>query len=193
MNKVLELKRHISNIFNAIEVGEYKKGYFCCEYKVPETNIVHKHNITYFNRGQDICYNYNYTPCGLDKKHNTHLGINTTVDDSIEENSVIIITEEKELAFKFVPATMDRITVAIRHNGEVAERISLKDFLTEEQFFMYSTLYDIPDYEYVRVVAVMGQEFRGLMMRKRVKMQGMIAQEVVDIESEEFLYEVMHR
>ena len=192
MNKVLELKRHIRNIFDAIQAGEYKNGYYRCEFKVPDTEIEHKHHITYFHRGQEICYYYNYLSCGLDESQTTHLGISTTIDDDREEDSFITFTEKKQIAYKFVPATMDHIEVTIRHDGSDVERIPLKDFLTEEQFFMYSTIYDIPDYEDVRALAVMGQEYRGIMMRKHVKMQGMISQDVVDMESEAFLYEVIN-
>lgn len=192
MNKVLELKRHIRNILDALSAGEYRKGTIRCEYKVPDTEIIHKHLITYFHRGQDICYDYNYMSYGLDESSTVHLDIDTTVDDAREEDSFIIITEKKQLAYKFVPSTMDHIKVLIRFDGGVTERIPLKDILTEEQFFMYSTLYDLPEFDDVKELAVMGQQLRGEMMRKRIKIQGMFAQEIVDMESEAFLYEAKY-
>ena len=192
MNKVLELKRHIRNILDAISAGEYRKSKIRCEYKVPDTEIIHKHLITYFHRGQDICSDYNYMSYGLDESRTVHLDIDSTVDDILAEDSFIMVTEKKQLAFKFIPATMDHMMVIIQYGGGVKERILLKDILTEEQFFMYSTLYELPEFEEVKELAVMGQQLRGEMMRKRIKIQGMFAQEVVDMESEAFLYEAKY-
>lgn len=190
MCKVKEFKKHLRNVLDAIERGKYERGYYRTEVQVPDSNIVHKHYLSYLHKGQEIYPDYSYTPVGTKHSQETRLDIDTFTDDYKVESSFLLITESRSLVFKFNPQSMDKIEVAIRAGGEVAERIFLKDFLTEEQYFMYNTLYDMPPFEEIHALMVMAHELRPELMRKKYKFSGMLSEEFIDMESEAFLFEV---
>lgn len=190
MCNIKEYKKHLRNILDAIELGKYERGYYRTEVGDAETDIVHKHYVSYISQGQEIYPDYTYNTFGTNKKQETRLDIDTFVGDYKIENSFIIITERNSMVFKFNPLSMDKIEIAIRADGEVAERIPLKDFLTEEQYFMYNTLYAMPPFEDIHALLVMAHELRPELMRKKFKLSGMLSEEFVDMESESFLFEV---
>lgn len=193
MNKVLEFKKHTRNIIDAITAGEYKRRVLSSEFTDNETKRIHKHFVAYFHMNHCICYDYSYRQKNSIGETIQCLKIESIRDDDREEDSFILFTEKKELAFKFVPATMDNIEIRIHRNGTVVDKTPLRCFLTEEQYFMYSTLHDIPEFDTIKELAVMGQEYRGEMMRMRVKMQGIIPDVLEDMKSKEFLMEVSGR
>lgn len=190
MCKVLEYKKHIRNILDAIELGKFKRSMYRVNTEKLESNIIHKHYVSYHNHDNDVYPDYSYATSGTTKSQETRFDVDTFLEDVKDENSVVLITEHKELLFKFNPKTMDDIKVTIRAGGEVAERLTLKDFLTEEQYFMYNTLYDMPPFEELHSLLVMAHELRPELMRKKLKISGMLSEEFVDMESESFLFEV---
>lgn len=190
MSKVLEYKRHVRNILDAIELGKYKRGYYSVNSRELDSDIIHKHYVSYVNRGQEIYPDYSYNAVNIAEKQDTRFDVDTFVDDHVVERSVLILSENQEILYKFNPKSMDDIRVSIRSNGAFAEKIALKELLTEEQYFMYTTLYDIPAFEDVHALIVLAHELRAELMRKKYKISGLLRAELIDMQSESFLLEV---
>ena len=190
MCNVKEYKKHLRNILDALELGKYERGYYRTEVGDEETDIVHKHYVSYISQGTEIYPDYTYNTFGTTKEQETRLDIDTFCGDYKVESSFIIITERNSMVFKFNPLSMDKIEIVLREDGEMVERVPLKDFLTEEQYFMYNTLYNMPPFEDIHDLLVMAHELRPELMRKKFKLSGMLSEEFVDMESESFLFEV---
>lgn len=192
MSEVLKFRKHIETILEAIDEGEYKKQTIRRSHIDENTGVEHIHNVSYTNYEGELYTDYSYHCFKNKRESEIRLDIESYhhEDKTNPQKSLLFFGDRNEVVFKFHPKTLDDIQVRLRSKDDEVELVQLKNFLTEEQYFMYTTLYDLPEFTEIFNLMVMAHELRGHLLHKKYTLSGMFVKEVQDIGSEYFLSEV---
>lgn len=190
MLEVEKYKQHVRHILDAIEEGNHKKQLYKSEYEDGEVRHLHKLNYIY-NEESGAAPDYSYSTYNSDFDKTIRLDIQSFDSLSFRspEHSMLRIGLTGSIVFRFNPKTMDEIHVKL-HSPEEMLLTTVKELLTEENYFMYSTLYNMPAYEEIQMLLVYMNRLRPELMRKRLQICGGFNKHVPDIGAYAFYQEV---
>lgn len=99
--------------------------------------------------------------------------------------SIIQLIDDGTYYFNFVPNSMD--SVVVQFGDDYENQVRLQDFLTEEAYFMYNTLYKMPEFDELYGFMSLMHKFRAEFMKYNYIIRGRIPPKLIDMECYDFL------
>ena len=190
MQNIQDLKGHLTNIFDAIELGKFKKNSY--NLSVDDKTSEHWHQLNYISVKDGLYVQYGYYVRPHDRStRGNYITVESTNEISEESRSYMYVRDEGGIDLKVNPKTMDDMYVAFESDKEKI-KLPYQEMITEESYFMFSTLYNIPQYELFHELLCMLFECRAHIHKYKYILGIRVLPNVAELYTEDLIYEVKY-